>query len=48
MNLKKNDLVGIYLSKINNGNTRIIQEICSYLTKKISKRRPDGAFCENS
>ena len=32
----------------NNENARIMREICSNLTIKISKRRPDGGFCENS
>ena len=31
--------VGIYLFKVNNGNTRTLCEICSKLTTKITKRR---------
>ena len=35
----RNIPVGIYLFKVNNGNTRTLCEICSRLTTKITKRR---------
>ena len=39
---------GIYLLKVNNRNTRTRCEICSKLIIKISERRQNGAFYENS
>ena len=32
--------IGVYLLKVNNGNTRTICEICSKLTMKRPKRKP--------
>ena len=42
-------LVGIYMSKVNNRNTRTRSEICSKLSRKTLKRRhwPTGLLSKN-
>ena len=41
-------LVGIYLFKVNNGNTRTICEICLKLTKKNPEPRTQNDFEQTS